>query len=95
MDQGADKMTVTHPVQFGQSTIHPSEVARVPELVALRAYEVYCHICGEQPAMVDVEKGCRGGFSVGEIVAFLYARAFPKEQWRQRFGEAQTGMTLR
>jgi predicted HAD superfamily Cof-like phosphohydrolase len=68
----------------------------IPEDVALRAYEVYCHIFGPQPAMVDLEgRGCRGGFSVGEIVAFLYARSFPKEEWRQRFKEAQTGMTLR
>lgn len=86
---------ITHPVQFGQSTKHPSEAARVPELVALRAYEVYCHMFGAQPAMVDVEGGCRGGFSVGEIVCFLYARSFPKEEWSARFDEAQRGMTLR
>jgi hypothetical protein len=87
--------TNTHPVQFGQSSEHPSKAARVPALVALRAYEVYCHVFSAQPAMIDVEKGCRGGFSVGEIVAFLYARSFPKEEWRQRFREAQRGMTLR
>lgn len=87
--------TNTHPVQFGHSIEHPSQVARVPSLVALRAYEVYCHLFGAQPAMIDVEKGCRGGFSVGEIVAFLYARSFPKDEWRERFREGQTGMTLR
>ena len=87
------KVIPTHPVQFGQSTTHPSNVARIPESVALRAYEVYCHVHGPQLAMVS--EGCRGGFSVGEIVAFLYARSFPKEQWRERLHEAQEGMTLR
>ena len=85
----------THPVQFGHSIEHPSEAARVPEPVALRAYEVYCHVYSPQPAMIDVAKGCRGGFSVGEIVCFLYARSFPKEEWQARFEEASRGMTLR
>jgi hypothetical protein len=85
----------THPVQFGQSREHPSKAARIPEIVALRAYEVYCHIWGAQEAMISAERGYRGGFSVGEIVCFLYARSFPKEEWRNRFEEAQRGMTLR
>ena len=86
----------THPVQFGQSRVHPSKPAQIPEVVALRAYEVYCKIFTPQPAMVDLEeRGCRGGFSIGEIVAFLYARSFPKEEWETRFEEAQRGMTLR
>lgn len=86
---------ISHPVQFGQSEEHPSKSARVPESVALRAYEVYCHVFAPQPAMVDVKNGCRGGFSVGEIVCFLYARSFPKDEWEVRFKEAQRGMTLR
>lgn len=86
---------VSHPVQFEQTNRHPRDTARIPEAVALRAYEVYCHIWGAQPAMIDVEKGCRGGFSVGEITCFLYARSFPKDEWRARFTEAQKGMTLR
>lgn len=85
----------SHPVQFGQSTEHPSDAARIPELVALRAYEVYCWLHGPQAAMIDTERGCRGGFSVGEIVAFLYARSFPREEWERRCAEAQAGMTLR
>jgi hypothetical protein len=84
----------SHPVQFGD-ILDPGEVARIPEVVALRAYEVYCHVWAPQPAMIDVEKGCRGGFSVGEIVCLLYARSFPKDEWKQRFEEAQRGMTLR
>ena len=71
-----------HPVQ----TYNTPDAA--PEPVVLRAYEVYCHIYGEQPAMVDVEKGCRGGFSAGELIAFLYARTFQKAEWRSRVDEA-------
>lgn len=85
---------VTHPVQFGRSREHPSKAARIPACVALRAYEVYCAVYGPQEAMVSAGRGYRGGFSVGEIVAFLYARSFPKAEWRQRFEEAQRGMTL-
>jgi hypothetical protein len=54
--------------------------------VTLRAYEVYCEIFHAQPAMVT--NGCRGGFGIGELVAFLYARSFPKAEWRERFEEA-------
>lgn len=89
---------VTHPVQFGQKVPGSNDdrrSAQIPETVALRAYEVYCHVWSPQAAMIDVAKGCRGGFSVGEVVCFLYARSFPKEEWRRRFEEAQRGMTLR
>jgi hypothetical protein len=75
-------MTIFHPVQ----THNPARSA--PESVVLRAYEVYCHCYGEQPAMVDVARGCRGGFSTGELIAFLYARSFPKTEWRTRVDEA-------
>jgi hypothetical protein len=60
--------------------------SNIPESVALRAYEVYCHIYGAQPEMV--ENGCCGGFGAGELLAYLYARSFPKEEWRQRTDEA-------
>jgi hypothetical protein len=82
----------THPVQFGRSQIHPTLAARVPVVVSMRAYEVYCHLWGKQEAMVTGE--CHGGFGVGEIVCLLYARSFPKEEWRQRYTEASEGMTL-
>lgn len=68
------------------------EAGRVPEAVYMAAYEVYSHVHSPQPAMIDFEKGCRSGFSVGEIVAFLYARPFPKNEWRQRVDEAFRGM---
>jgi hypothetical protein len=62
----------------------------IPAVVALRAYEVYKHVHGPQPAMIT--DGCRGGFGVGEIIGFLYAYPFPKDQWRDRVEEAWNGM---
>ncbi len=74
--------TIFHPVQTYQA--HTA----IPESVALAAYEVYCYVHAPQPAMVDVENGCRGGFSTNEIIAFLYARGFHKSQWKDRVDEA-------
>jgi hypothetical protein len=68
--------------------------AQIPGAVYLAAYEVYCHLWGPQEAMVDHARGCRGGFTAGEIVAFLYAKTFPKDQWRARFEEATKGASL-
>ncbi len=56
----------------------------------MRAYEVYCQLYSPQPALVT--GWCRGGMSVGELLAFLYARSFPKEEWRARVDEAFKGM---
>lgn len=64
----------------------------VPEPVYMAAYEVYCHVFRPQEAMITGE--CRGGFAIGELVAFLYARQFPKAEWEQRFFEAGKGMSL-
>jgi hypothetical protein len=48
-----------------------------------------------QPALVDLAgRNCRGGFGVGELIAFLYAHSFPKTEWRQRVDEAFKGMAL-
>jgi len=58
----------------------------------MAAYEVYVHCHGEQEAMVTGD--CRGGFSAGELVAFLYAKSFPKKEWRDRVDEALRGMTI-
>ncbi|WP_043793497.1 hypothetical protein [Solidesulfovibrio fructosivorans] len=60
----------------------------LPEGVIKKVYEVYCHLYGPQEAMMDLEKGCRGGFHVMEVVAFLYAASFPKELWREKSDEA-------
>ena len=64
----------------------------VSEPVYMAAYEVYSHVYAPQAAML--EGNCRGGFGVGELVAFLYAKSFPKEQWRERIDEAFKGMKL-
>ena len=78
---------VTHPVQTSRS--RPGE-SRIRTEVTLRAYEVYEHICGPQEALIT--GWCRGGFGAGELIAFLYARSFPKAEWRSRFDEAFEGM---
>lgn len=79
----------THPVQIPR--VQRGE-ARVPTAVTMRAYEVYKAIYGPQEAMVTGE--CRGGFSAGELIAFLYAETFPRNEWRERAEEAFRGMKL-
>ena len=80
----------THPVQ--KSSIPANQRSEVPKIVTIRAYEVYCHIF--QPQEKLITGNCRGGFGVGELVALLYARSFPKDGWRQRFSEAGDGMRI-
>lgn len=75
-----------------QTHVRRNEAGQLTESVYMAAYEVYAHVHGPQEAMIDHARGCRGGFGVGEIVAFLYARAFPKEQWRERVDEAFRNM---
>jgi len=74
----------THPVQGRH------QVNRLPIKVTMAAYEVYCHVYSSQEAMVTGE--CRGGFTPSEIIAFLYAKSFPKEEWDRRVQEALNGM---
>lgn len=80
----------THPVQMPYNRPHRPVC---PKVVTMRAYEVYQHVYGPQDALVTGE--CRGGFSAGELVAFLYAHSFPKEEWRSRVDEAFRGMDLK
>ena len=80
-------MTEVHPVQ---TEYRHGEKAHISTLVTKRAYEVYCHVYGPQEALMTGT--CRGGFSVRELFGFLYARSFPKEEWRQRINEAWDGM---
>lgn len=75
-----------HPVQLKVSR----DRAHLNSKVTLLAYEVYCALFGAQAAMVTGE--CRGGFSAGELLAFLYARNFPRAEWRARVDEAFQGM---
>ena len=76
----------THPVQTPRNG---GRVGRSPKTVTMAAYEVYCEVFSPQEAMVT--GGCRGGFSTGELIAFLYARSFPKSEWRNRVNEAFRG----
>jgi len=78
----------THPVQtpgYGSR-----EKARISTRITLRAYEVYCHLFGPQEAMIT--GSCRGGFSAGELISFLYIHSFPKDEWKDRFAETFEGM---
>jgi hypothetical protein len=83
-----DPSILVHPVQT--DSVHDGGCA--PQEVTLAAYEVYKHIHGAQEALIT--GGCRGGFGVGELIAFLYARSFPREEWRVRADEAFRGMEL-
>lgn len=74
-----------HPVQT--HTCRPG--GRLPQPVTLAAYEVYSHVYGPQPALIQGE--CRGGFSVLEVIALLYAKSFPKKEWDMRVEEALRG----
>lgn len=79
-----------HPVQRHNTVRHKQAV--MPQIVTLRAYEVYKKLHGEQVAMITGD--CRGGFGLGELIAFLYARSFPESEWRQREEEAFRGMDI-
>lgn len=84
----ADTIIATHPIQT--ECCHRG--GRALQLVTLQAYEVYSHVFGPQEALIT--GSCRGGFGVGDLIAFLYAHSFPKEQWRARVDEAMTGLSL-
>ena len=86
MSENAD--IPVHPVQVRRPI--PRDQAVCPQAVTMLAYEVYCHVFRPQEAMVI--GSCRGGFGVGELIALLYARSFPKSEWRKRFDEALAGM---
>ncbi|HEU01324.1 hypothetical protein LCGC14_0795430 [marine sediment metagenome] len=75
-----------------QATLRPGDHQRatVRESVYLKAYEVYSLVWSPQPRLVTGD--CRGGFSTGELIAFLYASSFPRHEWRKRVDEALTGL---
>ena len=82
-------MVTTHPVQSNPKNHKP---ATAPAAVTLRAYEVYKSIYGEQRSLITGD--CRGGFSAGELIAFLYARTFSPEEWGARADEAFDGLNV-
>lgn len=80
----------THPVQNNRYSIPDKPCA--PQVVTARAYEVYRHLYGDSQSLQRLAE--RGGFGVGELIAFLYAHTFPKSEWRDRSDEAFNGMKL-
>lgn len=81
----------TFPIQ-ARARSRPTLYASVNRHVYLAAYEVYSALYGPQQAMI--EGGCRGGFGTGELIAFLYARSFPRAEWSQRVDEAFKDMDI-
>jgi hypothetical protein len=83
-------MSEMHPIQIHCQSRGP---AKISSDITLRAYEVYSHVYSPQPALVDLAgRNCRGGFGIGELIAFLYAYPFPKSEWRDRVDEAFKNM---
>lgn len=84
-----------HPVQTQNVGRDRGERSQITSLVTLRAYDVYREVYSPQPALIDLAgRDCRGDFGVGELIAFLYARSFPKNEWLARVNEAFRGMKL-
>jgi hypothetical protein len=75
-----------HPVQKNTNKLQGT----CNSLVTKKAYEVYSYVIGEQPEIIT--GNCRGGFGVSELIAFLYAGSFPKDEWKIRVKEAFEGM---
>lgn len=73
------------PLQVRHESQRLREPPQIPESVHLAAYEVYCRIFAPQQTMI--EGNCRGGFGAEELIALLYARSFPRDEWRERFDE--------
>ena len=78
------------PIQHSHSLQYES--LHIPEPVYMKAYEVYSEVYAPQQAMI--EGGCRGGWGLTELVAFLYASGFPKSEWSKRVDEAFDGIKL-
>lgn len=72
-------MRTRFPVQQERIEIDPA--------IQQEAYEVYAHCHGKQDSLLRVGD-CRGGFGTIELIAYLRARQFPREEWRQRVEEA-------
>jgi hypothetical protein len=80
-----------HPVQVPKG--YKQTQAVMPQVVTLRAYEVYKSVYAPQEALITGH--CRGGFGLGELIALLYAYPFPRNEWKKRVDEAFTGMDIR
>ena len=89
-DKALPSVRETYPIQNGG--VHGRGQGEVCAAVYMAAYEVYSAVYAPQPALI--EGWCRGGFGKGELVAFLYARAFPRNEWDKRVNEALKGMNV-
>jgi len=78
---------IKHPIQVSRGYGQPRATLR-SEITEM-AFEVYTHLYRGQTLERLNE---RGGFGIGEVVAFLYARQFPKSEWSARADEAFEGM---
>jgi hypothetical protein len=76
---------LTNPKQTMPVQTRDRKGGRIDTYVYLSAYEVYCHIYGPQKALI--EGTCRGGLSTCELIAYLYARSFPREEWAKKVDE--------
>lgn len=76
------EMPETYPIQIQRLRVGRDTA---PKCVVECAFEVYDYVYGGQTLERIHE---RGGFHVGELLAFLYARSFSKEEWRARVFEA-------
>lgn len=90
--QGADPAREAYPIQ-ATARSRPTLYASVNRHLYLAAYEVYSAVYAPQEAMLKGD--CRGGFGNGELIAFLYARAFPPKEWRERIEQALKGLDIR
>ena len=88
-EQSCEVTVKLHPVQVHHAYSSKTVVSSV---ITERAYEVYKELYGGGQSLDRLNE--RAGFSVGELITLLYARTFPKSEWRTRDKEASTGMTL-
>lgn len=63
---------------------------RVRKEIAERAYEVY----GKFHHQSFETLYQRGGFAASELIALLYARTFPENEWGARMSEAYDKMNI-
>lgn len=84
-------MSIVHSVQLNYR-LRNERNGWVPVVVAARAYEVYSHMYGTHQSLDKLNS--RGGFGTGELVAFLYARGFPRGEWSARVDEALSGLVI-
>lgn len=84
-------MTVIHPVQLN-FRLRNERSGHAPAKVTEKGYEVYSHLYGNKQTLQRLNE--RGGFGTGELVAFLYAHSFPRDEWSKRVDEALEGLVI-